>query len=88
MVMDNNKFAYYGAFWTSTTEQLPPLNTPVLGFAEEWKDEDFNPNGIRECFVNGGYEWVSAYWFDHQDTYTNGEDCPPTEWMPLPGPPR
>ena len=60
-----------------------PCNEPLLGYSAEWVDPDFNPGGIRECFIGGEGTWVSAKWFDYQDTYINGLSAP-THWMLLP----
>ena len=73
--------------WTPINEKLPEEGTPVLGFSSEWVDEDFNPRGMRECFLNGDGGWISAKWFDYQDTYVNGEGAPEF-WMPLPDGPE
>lgn len=69
--------------WIPVSESLPAENKPVPGFSVKWIDEDFNPAGVRECFIGGDGDWISAEWFDHQDTYRNGEGTPEF-WMLLP----
>ena len=70
--------------FVSVAEQVPPDSTPVLGFRSEWVDDDFNPSGLRECFVCGdGSAWHNAEWLDYQDCYQTSEEAP-THWMPYP----
>lgn len=64
-----------------------PTNIPLLGYNKEWIDPDFNPKGIRECFIGGEGTWISAKWHDYQDTYINGEKTLPTHYMLIPEPP-
>jgi len=48
-----------------------------LLFNEKWKDEDFNPNGIRIGFLDDVSGWTSAYWCNYHDDYhtrTSDED--------------
>jgi hypothetical protein len=70
-----------------TPAQMPAECQVVLGYSKEWVDEDFEPNGIRECFYNDG-SWVSAKWFNDQDTWFADYDTVPTHWMPRPTPPK
>lgn len=70
--------------WKNVSDINIPPHIPVLGFSIEWIDEDFNPDGIRECFIDDDGKWISAKWFDYQDTYTNDERTKPTHCMPLP----
>ncbi|MCT4181624.1 DUF551 domain-containing protein [Elizabethkingia anophelis] len=69
-------------------EDLPEQGTRVLGFSSEWIDEDFNPDGIRECHYCGldidDAEWVSAKWWDYQDCWIGDEGTKPTHWLPYP----
>ena len=72
--------------WVSVTpETLPDANLgPVLGFHKQWIDEDFNPKGIRECFVYGdGSEWQSAKWDGYADQWITSDEAP-SHWQPLP----
>ena len=72
---------------TSDLKSLPPENTVVLGYSPEWVDEDFEPEGVRECFVQNDNEWNSAKWNNDQDTWEN-EESKPTHWMQRPQPPK
>lgn len=76
--------------WRATEKEMPPEFVPVIGFSEAWVDEDFNPDGIRECFRSGdGDDWISSWWYDEQDCYetesgrTGGHGAP-THWQPRP----
>lgn len=64
----------------------PKDGTPVLGYAEDWIHDDYNPSGIRECFCDGDGFWQSPEWNNYQDVYETG-DGSPTHWQPLPPPP-
>ena len=72
-------------------ETAPRDGTVFLGYSEEWIDADFCPDGIRECFLNGGPGpdgiWTSAKWDNCNDTWWPDEETKPTHWMPLPTPP-
>jgi hypothetical protein len=72
-------------------DTAPKDGTVFLGWSKAWVDEDFNPNGIRECFYNGGPlepECWSAKWKNDFDTWAVDEESEPTHWMPLPEPPK
>ena len=56
----------------------------LLGYSEEWIDEDFNPDGTRECFINGNLGWTSARYVDYQDCYIEDEESVPTYFMIIP----
>jgi hypothetical protein len=73
--------------WKQTATELPPESTHVIGFSQSWVDEDFNPDGIRDCFRSGdGDDWQSCWWNDPCDQYetqagrTGGHGAP-THWM-------
>jgi hypothetical protein len=79
--------------WYEIDESIkPPDGMIVLGYSPNWVDEDFNPTGVRECFLNEG-EWNSCKWDNDQDTWWNDEtwqqktDGPPTHFMLRPEPP-
>jgi len=74
--------------WEEVGTTIHSENSPMLGFSEAWKDADFNPTGIRECFLNGDRTWVSAKWIDYQDCYREDECSPPTHWREFPQPPN
>src|SRR5712671_917890 len=54
--------------WIPTTERLPEVYKPVIGFADRWVHQDYNEMGMRECFRNDD-EWQSAAWNNYQDCY-------------------
>jgi hypothetical protein len=67
-----------------TSERLPEPCIPVIGFSDQWADEDYNPKGFRECFRLDCGKWVSAMWNNYQDCYETEQDAGPTMWMPYP----
>lgn len=77
--------------WVSLDEMVsPPFSEPVDGYHPDWVDEDFNPDGIRECFWTGSEDephWFCAAWLDYQDCYETVENQPPTHWRKRPAPP-
>ena len=71
--------------WISAENtELVPEGTEVIGYSAKWIDEDFNPKGTRACFLNGDGTWVSAKWYDYQDTYQDDDKIPPTHFMLIP----
>ena len=69
-------------------ESMPPDCTVVLGYNEKWVDEDFEPEGIRECFYSEAMgEWNSAKWDNDQDHWWNDTETSPTHWMQRPDKP-
>lgn len=73
--------------WTLVSDREPEHQHPVIGYSPHWVDEDFNPDGQRECFVNGEGGWTSAEWHDNQDTYITVDDAEPTHWIKRPASP-
>lgn len=73
--------------WTLSSKDLPPECTIVLGFCKEWIDEDYNPEGIRDCFYNDSY-WCSSFWNNEQDGFDTDWNTNPTYWMQRPNPPK
>lgn len=69
--------------WIKCGDDLPPECTVVLGYSPKWIDEDFEPEGIRECFYNDG-DWCSAKWDNDQDCWFADYDTKPTHWMQRP----
>ena len=64
--------------WINYQEKKPPFGVEVLAYHHKWVNEDFNPKGIRVGFLQDNmaesgkknpYDFVSAYWWDYQDTY-------------------
>lgn len=53
--------------WKKFKEEKPTEGKEVLAYHPSWIDEDFNPRGIRIGFWNGGDDFKSAHWWDHQD---------------------
>lgn len=49
--------------------QKPDIGIEVLAYHEDWVNPDFAPDGVRAGFINGDGNFVSAYWWDHQDDY-------------------
>lgn len=88
--------------WIKLSERKPEHSQEVICFNEAWVDEDFNPNGTRIGFLNGGGTFTTAHWLDYQDTYITvtiqvGEiifwdhisnNTEPTHWMEMPKKPE
>lgn len=72
--------------WISMAEK--PLQQEdafeVIGFHQDWIDEDFNPNGTRVGFIGGDGTFISARWSDYQDCYTEDDEIMPTHYMFIP----
>src|SRR6185503_14849050 len=66
--------------WVKVENDLPPTCTIVDGFNEIWIDEDFNPEGIRECFLADEGYWTSAEWNNDQDCWDADNKFAPTHW--------
>lgn len=74
--------------WESVADgDLPEMGVPVLGYHPSWIDEDFNKDGIRECFRSGD-GWISSIWVDYQDFFATSLTDAPSHWMPRPTPPE
>ena len=72
------------ARWILVAKDLPPVNTVVNGFNKIWIDEDFNPEGIRECFLHDNEKiWFSAGWNNDCEEWITVESAP-THWMQRP----
>ncbi|MNS37847.1 hypothetical protein D3C72_700800 [compost metagenome] len=65
---------------------LPEQATKVFGYSKEWINEDFNPEGIRECHYCGtsieDAEWQSSKWCNSCDEW-HADDTVPTHWLPF-----
>jgi hypothetical protein len=75
--------------WTRCSELPPPQGIPVIGCDKKWIHPDFNPEGIREFFVDDVMGVVSAEWFDYHDTYRSSiSQEVPEFWIPYPVTPK
>ena len=54
-----------------------------IGYSKEWVHPDFNPDGLRECFVNGDNGITSARWSNDADQYITDNDSRPTHYLEL-----
>lgn len=80
-----------------TEKILPDHGIEVLGFSPAWIDEDFNPDGVRVCWVDENGNWTSSKWDNDQDSYHThsffwcgehgGTDFAPLYWMCKPAMP-
>ena len=51
---------------------LPEVGLEVLGFSQEWIDEDSNPEGVCVCFLDGEGDWYIAQWcLTHDEWHTH-----------------
>lgn len=64
-------------------ESLTQKEGEVLAFNEKWIDLDFNPKGVRVGFLTDSKIFISAKWWDYQDTYINSEVDQPTQWRKI-----
>ncbi len=62
------KWADEYPYWHKTSEEAPEEGIEVLGYSENWIDEDFNPNGTRICYFDD-FGWHSAKWNAEQDKW-------------------
>ena len=72
--------------WKQVASGNVPEGVELIGFDHSWINEDFNPDGLRACFLNDGV-WISAFWNDYQDTYQNSND-EPFLYRPMPSSPK
>jgi len=86
------------AGWISLDKQQPEEGFEVLLFNAKWKNEDWNPKGIRIGYKDGIGGWISAYWCNYHDDYHTrnseeddktftdfkAENQIPTHWMEIP----
>lgn len=75
--------------WHPVALQAPPIGLEVLGYCEDWIDEDFNVKGVRLCFVLDDDYWFSCKWCNSQDCWVTVEhdddiESKPTHWMFIP----
>lgn len=66
---------------------LPDQGQRVLGYSRAWIDDDFNPEGVRECHRSGFDDcliWTSSYWDNYFDRFQTDDQTSPTHWKPLP----
>jgi len=73
----------FSSNWKLYSEFQPsPDDGEVLCYSPGWVHLDFNPRGLRTGFM-GGEGFISAFWWDNQDTYVNDEISVPLYWRPL-----
>lgn len=56
----------------------------LIGYSKDWIDPDFNPDGTRECFINGDLAWTSARYVDYQDCYIEDCETKPSHFLIIP----
>jgi len=67
----------------AVTEELPPYDTEVLLFNENWKMEQ-NPEGVRIGFYSYSEDWVSANLVSmDEQLYDTSINQTPTHWRPV-----
>lgn len=65
-----------------------PHDSFLLLYAEEWKNLDFNPTGVREGFWDEFMEsWFSVWWNDSIYGWDTDPNSHPTHWRRIPKPP-
>lgn len=87
--------------WIKTNEDLPPFGTEVLGYHPTWIDDDFNPEGVRVCYLQEQLDepdlWCIAIWDNDMDNWCNytqlekrydEQVAAPSHWMQKPTPPK
>jgi hypothetical protein len=60
----------------------------VLGYNKQWIDEDYEPEGIREAFMQDDGDWLSAKWNNSMDCWITDDETKPTHWMQRPKSPK
>jgi hypothetical protein len=73
--------------WIELKKETPPPSTVVLGYNKKWVDEDFEPEGIRETFMQDDGVFLSAKWNNSMDEWVTDDKTKPTHWMQRPQPP-
>lgn len=58
---------------------LPEHGIEVLGYSDQWVDEDYNKKGVRICFHNDG-NWISTYWNNIHDCYETDTITSPNKY--------
>lgn len=86
-------------FWYPTEAEIPERGVEVLGYNKEWEDADYNPDGIRICWIDDDNVWTSAAWCNTMDRwqtlssdsnneqyapYNDYSPAPPIYWTPKP----
>lgn len=66
--------------WISVEKDLPPVSTFVDGYNEKWIDEDYNPEGIRQCFLEDSAVWISSDWNNELDQWITDDKSTPSHW--------
>jgi len=73
--------------WVRVEDGLPDHGILVNGYSHLWEDEDYNPKGIRQCFIDDLSGWTSPVWNNEADCFDT-LTSPPTHYQPLPKPPK
>jgi hypothetical protein len=72
------------SIWKDYSVIKPPLGIEVIAYNPNWIHPDWNERGMRVGFQNftqdDDGEFVSAKWWDYQDTYINDEQFKPVLW--------
>lgn len=63
---------------------LPTPGVEVIGYSKEWVHPDFNPNGVRVCYVSEQGRFTSAYWSNSADEYITDTKSIPTHYCSFP----
>lgn len=68
----------------------PMDSTPVLLWAKEFMDEDFNPSGVIDGYWSGDVDcgWIGAVWNGCHDCWDTREWLEPSHWAPKTVPSR
>lgn len=71
--------------WNLFKDIKPNIGEEVLAHSPLWIDEDRNPKGIRVGFLNESEngDFISARWWDYQDTYITDEETKPVFWKEI-----
>lgn len=75
--------------WIKLQDQLPEIDVEVDGYNEIWKHKDYNPEGIRPCFLTNDNEWIMCIWDDINGEWTTTSteykhEVAPTHWRDRP----
>ena len=67
--------------WNCVDHFKPEEGVEVMGYSEEWVDEDFNPDGTMVC-IWSNYEWIVSVWLEAVQEYKTSYNVHiPTHWI-------
>jgi hypothetical protein len=68
----------------------PPPGKMLIGYNKNWVDDEYNPSGICECFVDDDGNWTFTKWNIHTDEFDtikmlfDQDQFKPSHWSEMP----